>query len=907
MADSKKIIKVQSLMKKGAFCEEIEDFEQSIFEDVYQRAASAVMQIVGDNREKRRENTWERADVEIPNVVSFIGRRGTGKTSSMLSFLIALKTSSMDSREYAGYDALNRIKKEHIYFCTINYIDVSLMNAADDVFVLVLGNLLESIERAESRAEGQMSDFLRRDILQQMEKIYDAVRMQNNVEKKGIDAYSAYEKLRHINGGQRIREMFAHLVKDYLAYMCQLTDTRMYSLEEQYLVVAIDDVDMCDNNLLQKQDGSSHRAYEMINILFRYMSVPGVIILCSYHEERLYGKCIAYFAGQGTQYADIKSYLEQAKSHMEKTFSPVYRIYMPSWRKRDYHENRFYVDVQQSDLIMKVLGELNWKTAAKPLEIKQLIMLLYAGVTGVYFDPLGQKTHFIEPDSLRELNNSVHFLLDSLQELDLKNPDHIKIVHRDILKNTKNDVYFRFFEEKVYEPKEREWFRMLSRQKIDRRSEEIVRTVAPRIQPLGYVDEKKFNVFGEQQIARITVRSKDNRNVPYSYAELVHCIYHMTRLEKPYSRELVACILYSYSVYLNQLYEEYREERLLEMERKKEASGKKATQAKDSPCRKRYEILKEILGRTVCGRWSEYFMGRVSRRDTQNAETHAVSIGYMENERFTYRILIELGGKEKQSVHDAVREMAFLLMLHVDWNFWNNMTFGCEDKDGNNKEDIQITFECGKPVEVDMTMFLKYSFCYQEFFKHFQALWDAFLQMDKENWINKEIVHKSIGKLRAEFVAWEKEFGSLALPVQNFDLMYNLIKRMHQEGKTQNVERIIEEDKFEVEFWNEYDKMLGSFRQHLSRIDKFYHDGNKEGISKCFRSIFDACPFINLYEGVKANMGSSKRIILYLSNMINNQFQNQNLMTSGDEVKDNTQGKQTFSILPENQYISKKN
>jgi len=110
-------------------------------------------------------------------------------------------------------------------------------------------------------------------------------------------------------------------------------------------------------------------------------------------------------------------------------------------------------------------------------------------------------------------------------------------------------------------------------EKIDRRSEEIVDYVSKEIIPLGKSVrkksqdwEKELRVFSSSNVKtkkdwemanESLNKIRDNSNVTYSYAELVHSVYHLSRDEKLGSKELVACILHSYTVYLTQLYRNY--------------------------------------------------------------------------------------------------------------------------------------------------------------------------------------------------------------------------------------------------------------------------------------------------------------------------------------------------------------
>ena len=81
-----RLIKLEQLLSNGVVHEEYQEFENSIFSLLYSRAARQIEKIVFNNKlwvenGKSQKNT----DFERSNVISFVGKRGTGKTSAMLS------------------------------------------------------------------------------------------------------------------------------------------------------------------------------------------------------------------------------------------------------------------------------------------------------------------------------------------------------------------------------------------------------------------------------------------------------------------------------------------------------------------------------------------------------------------------------------------------------------------------------------------------------------------------------------------------------------------------------------------------------------------------------------------------------------------------------------------------------
>lgn len=256
-----------------------------------------------------------------------------------------------------------------------------------------------------------------------------------------------------------------------------------------------------------------------------------------------------------------------ASQFVDKVFPPAYRVYLPSWKKNDFGSSSTRIDIATGILGENVLDKYIENTDPT-LSIKKFILALYAEKMGIFYDPLGKKIHFLEPDSLRNIVDVVA-IFEGVEEYEEQK--------QRLLKKIKEDAYFRFVQEKLFLSKEREYFTELQELRIDRRSQEIVKEFCGKIPCLGKavkkdIDKYRANMqkialkngytfFDYSRIDSLIAKKEDNSNVKYSLAEFVHCIYHMTRNGEKYSKEMIACILNSYTVHLSELFSEYQKEK----------------------------------------------------------------------------------------------------------------------------------------------------------------------------------------------------------------------------------------------------------------------------------------------------------------------------------------------------------
>lgn len=76
----------------GIKYESVDSFKDSYFTNVYRTSYESVQDIIDRNMKfAQPDSLYKNKYNEFTNVLTFIGKRGTGKTSAMLSFMESLK------------------------------------------------------------------------------------------------------------------------------------------------------------------------------------------------------------------------------------------------------------------------------------------------------------------------------------------------------------------------------------------------------------------------------------------------------------------------------------------------------------------------------------------------------------------------------------------------------------------------------------------------------------------------------------------------------------------------------------------------------------------------------------------------------------------------------------------------
>ena len=336
---------------------------------------------------------------EKRNIFSFVGGRGTGKTTAMNEFCSILSNmNDLKQREWWVKHTLNEeeqqlLNNKKFYFHVLNPIDASLLTRKDDLFQLILANLYREFEEKmkvktlhsyndDPSVRKVLNDFM------EISKLY----------RNGIsyvdDDMEFISKLQFMKGSQEIKEKVAELIENLLSIQKEA--------ECEYIVIAIDDLDL---NLTH--------GYEILEQLQKYFSNDRIIVLATLDYEQMQLVCEEHFLKEMSETSKIfqngEYYRTLANDYMIKLFHLSQRMYMPEMQ-------RISKETQ-----IKLPKEVFKRTEKREeyCSVKQFILLKIAELMKIYYDACGVKEHFCEPETVRNLVTYNEFL-ESFEEIDYK-------------------------------------------------------------------------------------------------------------------------------------------------------------------------------------------------------------------------------------------------------------------------------------------------------------------------------------------------------------------------------------------------------------------------------------------------------------------------------------------------------
>lgn len=480
---------------------------------------------------------------------------------------------------------------------------------------------------------------------------------------------------------------------------------------------------------------------------------------------------------------------------------------------------------------------------------KELILNYLGCYYGCFYDSQGQKQHFFEVNTLREMKNQLDVLMlanDAEPYSNELGTEELKQRYMKLL----SYLYNSFLQDRLTDREERALFEKWLKMSVSRRSREIFEHIHERRKKLdkeerGYLDPK------------------DSRS--YSYGGLMQDLYWASRENDPFradgrkifSKEMIWCILASYSVVLPRLVR--RAQNYEEMK----------------PYQEAYNEVKGIIGTSVAGLWAneilytEFVLEKTSismkgikgEKDPTRGQIGSVSMNRFDNVLFG---IVDFTKEEFEAARDQTNvadgnpfkrfiqnaELIGMLFTNVreikrekkDFSYQYQFKIGSywsdEAKGMERRLYPETEYAC-----FNIFNFVVNSFCWEEYFRNLHDdLQAVLLKYYGENSdYTENDIREAIEKcsIKAEFECWSKGNDNtkrrLALPIQHMDMCYNILKHQHK-GEDNLLPTMAKTS----DFLKCCQTVYRSFIESLGSQDSFY--GEVCGTS--FRKDFAQNPFV---------------------------------------------------------------
>lgn len=254
--------------------EKVKDFQDSIFSDVYRNAHMQIERIMDRDDAQGADSEAEQFCIgnETSNVIAFVGERGMGKSSAMLSFAYFLKKypyNIKESGEESFWLKKNGEVLKKLAFYTLSKVDVAILTN-ESLFDVVLARMWTDFsDKIEKLGEDGLGFNHTKESFNSIKRAY-TLYYKDEKQNKNL---TSVKQLQELSRSLTLREEFAKLAVSFLE--CMVADDGIAE-KNRYLVIPIDDLDL-----------ASEKTMGILEQLRIFLSVPQVIILTTVDIEKL--------------------------------------------------------------------------------------------------------------------------------------------------------------------------------------------------------------------------------------------------------------------------------------------------------------------------------------------------------------------------------------------------------------------------------------------------------------------------------------------------------------------------------------------------------------------------------------------------------------------------------------------
>ena len=845
----------------GVYKEGIETIDKSFHTTVYRMAFQKLGDIIERNFEKKEIKTYNNP----VNVLAFIGDRGSGKSSVMMSFLDVLK-------DYAYYKqsgvlpeaAEDFLRDRDVTFTCLDCIDGALLEKGEDIFSLVLAQIYQKLvdmEQANGIYRQDSYEPRKREVFKQLEDLYRiSCEIQNMNKSNSLNSSSVsyLSNLDSLASSQKMKREFQTLIENFTQLMIYQRKDHIEYSKTHYLVISVDDIDLNIEN-----------GFAMLEKIHRYLMVKNVIVVLAIDYHQMHKLAIQNFY---RMYPQVDAVLREggayagkiATEYLDKVLPINYRIYLSDISNR-YIDNHTGVLHEKTGLKKAILGKIYRRT-------------------GICFDSQGKKRHFYQTSSMRQLNN-FYLMLNGMRHTDIPG------IYRNIAQKNSEEVCWKYMDEN--------WTYMIqdlmNRIAVDKTSidpeylgELIENTEKTTVfsdnnrflEHLEAMDLRRTKGFIAIFLESLKVQGDlgsgafvmlENMEEEYSYGSLVESIYSLGRVNNNQYKQLVHCLLayYSYMFTREYLFGMY---------------GVTYGDSGDPIVPK--ESMKELIGGRVLEEWGQELLPYAVRAKDENQNIDeegevvdpedAIYFGSRDvllTRAFgTYLSDLDIRSMEDVALLICDLEVLYLLITGIRDSFHSleeieeSMNFKVETYTGN-RERILLSFQnlgaSGGTALKTVGFFSILNFIPNAYEatdrlnkleeKLLYSLAPCCPEYTKDDADNRQIVIEQLRvclqkmSLKRAYEEWEEDYGKNALPfpLHWFDMAYNILKRTRRHSKERFPKKILNNELKRL-----FDYIVQVYQdmgEQLQKQYEYYKMEMTEGYD--FAKQFKTCPVFAYFTG----------------------------------------------------------
>lgn len=362
--------------------EKLNEFKTSLFEEVYQKALTIADEYV--HGEKGTDDLGVVND-NRNNIVAFIGERGSGKTSCMLSVAHALLKERDKIKNFIPHSKLG----DHL-FLSVDPIDPSFFDQHSNILDVVIAKMFKSFKRQaeDGRTDCQDARYIqkKRTLIECFQQVKENI---DNMQGSAETSCDALDALVSMAAGVDLKQNIYELVESYLDFF---TDRQS---QKATLLLLIDDIDL-----------HTQHAYQMVEQIRKYLIHPNILILMAVKLDQLETVIRQHYINEFKALIEKKEVSEHFTEEMADRYT----------EKLIPLERRLYLADMELYMTEKLIVYKNEREAETVSDkepegtVREVVLSKIFQKTRFLFYNSGGVTSYIVPRNLRELRNLIRLL-----------------------------------------------------------------------------------------------------------------------------------------------------------------------------------------------------------------------------------------------------------------------------------------------------------------------------------------------------------------------------------------------------------------------------------------------------------------------------------------------------------------
>lgn len=356
------------------------NLHESIFSELYQKAFTEINNYIGkvSNIDKNEKGGYNYEGVN--NIFAFIGERGAGKTSCMMSVAKALEHKD---KNLSILNGLENIKQTT--FLNSVLIDPSFFDQKNNILSLIIAHLFQTFRDHASKKDCKIDEEKRRTLIACFEKVQK--NLNNLFPKDNSLSTDTLEGLVNFSAAIDLQKNIKTLIDAYLNFMSED--------KAKFLVLMIDDIDLHTNH-----------AREMVEQIRKYFIQPNVVVLMAVKIDQLSN---VIKNGLSEEYKTLIDKNEMSFDLINEMVERYVGKLIPQSRRMHLPDTRTLF-TKKLKITRDGLNDIESIPEDQLPFLRQRVLSLIYFKTGILFYNNNEHTSYLIPRNLRELWHLISML-----------------------------------------------------------------------------------------------------------------------------------------------------------------------------------------------------------------------------------------------------------------------------------------------------------------------------------------------------------------------------------------------------------------------------------------------------------------------------------------------------------------